>query len=146
MRSQVIIVSFREWISYVVNFFLTYWVIQNISAKDLKPFLIAILGASYLVNLMAVWQKYNGFRFPSVIDGEVSIRLGVPGTFEDSLLLSMYAGFMGILALMGVLRFPRSNTIFLLDIFDYKFNHTKSGTLPKWNIYSSCFIMYVCVF
>ncbi|MEE2923667.1 MAG: O-antigen ligase family protein [bacterium] len=105
MRSQVIIVSFREWISYVVNFFLTYWVIQNISAKDLKPFLIAILGASYLVNLMAVWQKYNGFRFPSVIDGEVSIRLGVPGTFEDSLLLSMYAGFMGILALMGVLRF-----------------------------------------
>ena len=105
LRSQMITVSFREWISYVVNFFLTYWIIQNVCVRDLKPFLIAVLGASYIVNLMAIWQKYNGFRFPSVIDGEVSIRLGVPGTFEDSLLLSMYAGFMGVLALMGFLRF-----------------------------------------
>ena len=95
LRSQMITVSFREWISYVVNFFLTYWIIQNVCVRDLKPFLIAVLGASCIVNLMAIWQKYNGFRFPSVIDGEVSIRLGVTGTFEDSLLLSMYAGFMG---------------------------------------------------
>ena len=105
MRSQLIIISLREWISYVVNFFLTYWIIQSPSAKDLKPFIIAVLGGSLIVNLTAAWQKYNGFRFPSVIDGEVSIRLGVPGTFEDSLLLSMYAGFMAVLALMGAIRF-----------------------------------------
>ena len=105
MRSQIIVISLREWISYVVNFFLTYWIIQNPSARDLKPFIIVVLGGSYFVSLTAAWQKYNGFHFPDIVDGEVSIRLGVPGTFEDSLLLSMYAGFMAILALMGACRY-----------------------------------------
>ena len=104
-RSPMFAISLREWVSYLVNFFLTYWIIQNLDKKDLKPFLITVLSASVLVCIVALWQNWNGFRFPTVIDGEVSIRLGVPGTFNDSLILSMYAGFMTILSLMGVFRY-----------------------------------------
>lgn len=104
-RSSIFAVSFREWISYAVNFFLTYWVIQNLDLKNLQAFIISVLSASIFVSLVALWQNLNGFRYPTLADGEVSIRLGVPGTFEDSLVLSMYAGFMVILGLMGFMRF-----------------------------------------
>jgi O-antigen ligase len=54
---------------------------------------------------VALWQKLNDFTFPDVLDGEVTIRLGVPGTFEDSLVLSMFSGTMILLVIMGWVRF-----------------------------------------
>ena len=113
-RSPLFVISLREWVSYLVNFFLTYWIIQSLDKKDLKPFMVAVLSASILVCIVALWQNLNGFRFPTVIDGEVSIRLGVPGTFSDSLILSMYAGFMTILSLMGVFRYQNMMRYFCI--------------------------------
>ena len=99
-------ISLREFISYFVNFFLTYWIMDRFQEGQLKTFLGASFFSSCIVGSVALWQKFNDFTFPSTVDGEVTIRLGVPGTFEDSLVLSMYSGTMLILILMGWFRFP----------------------------------------
>lgn len=98
-------ISLREFVSYFVNFFLTYWIMDRLQAGELKIFLGALFSSSCIVGCVAIWQKFNNFSFPSTMDGEVTIRLGVPGTFEDSLVLSMYAGVMLIFIVMGWFRY-----------------------------------------
>ncbi len=105
LRSPEPLISLREWVSYAVNFFLTYWIMEGFTPRRLRAFLSAVYLSSCLVSLVALWQKLNHFTFPLVKDGEVTLRLGVPGTFEDSLVLSMYAGCVFLLAGMGWLRF-----------------------------------------
>lgn len=109
IRSPQPEISFRDLISYFVNFFLTYWIMERFSSQQLLRFLQGLFLSSCVVSLVAFWQKFNDFSFPDVADGEVTIRLGVPGTFEDSLVLSMYSGTMLVLVMMGWFRYKDSH-------------------------------------
>lgn len=103
-RSPDKAVSARDYISYLVNFFLVYWLMDDFSEADIQLFTVGSLLSSILVTMVALYQKVNNFSFATVEDGASTIRLGVPGTFSDSLILSMYAGFMIILAVMALSR------------------------------------------
>jgi O-antigen ligase len=107
-RSPDQAIAARDYISYMVNFFLVYWVMDDFTEADICLFTTGGLLSSFLVSLVALYQKMNNFTFASAEDGAVSIRLGVPGTFNDSLILSMYAGFMIMLALMAFSRYKHT--------------------------------------
>ncbi|MCO4783770.1 MAG: O-antigen ligase family protein [Candidatus Cloacimonetes bacterium] len=115
-RSPDQMISLRDFVSYLVNFFLTYYIMEDLKPKQLEKFVAAILASSCVITLIAFWQKLNGYTFPSEVDGVITYRLGVPGTFDDSLVLSMYAGFMVILACMGYVRFARYRLFFSIAI------------------------------
>ncbi|MCJ8346301.1 O-antigen ligase family protein [bacterium] len=115
-RSPDQMISMRDFVSYLVNFFLTYYIMEDLSKKQMETFVLGILSSSCLITLIALWQKINGYTFPTEVDGVITYRLGVPGTFDDSLVLSMYAGFMVILAGMGYVRFQRHRLFFTIAI------------------------------
>jgi O-antigen ligase len=77
---------------------------ERFTRREFQTLLGAGLVSSCFVSLVALWQKLNHFSFASTEDGEATIRLGVPGTFDDSLVLSMVAGFFCIVAVIFVLR------------------------------------------
>lgn|GEM_PF-1132458 len=131
-RSPDPVISARDYISYGVNFFLVYWIASRFSEVEMENYYWGIFLSSIVVFLVAAFQKINGFTFPTVEDGEVTIRLGVPGTFDDSLVLSMYAGIMAIFCLMAILRYQSSIRLlawvcFFLNLVSLRFSLSRNG-------------------
>ncbi|PCJ21089.1 MAG: hypothetical protein COB02_00445 [Candidatus Cloacimonadota bacterium] len=130
-RSPDQLISARDFVSYLVNFFLTYYIMEDLGKNQMETFVIAILSSSCLITVIAFWQKLSGYSFPSEVDGVITYRLGVPGTFDDSLVLSMYAGFMVMLACMGYVRFHRHRLFFvvaiLCNLFSLKLALSRNG-------------------
>ncbi len=92
-------ISIGEWISHAVNLGLTLFIAEGFSKKADQRMGAALASATIVAALVGLWQKINGYVFAATKDGESTIRVGVPGTFEDSLLLGMFAAASGLLML-----------------------------------------------
>ncbi len=102
--SQDRLISIRDWVSYAVNFLLVWFVMLRLSEAHYQRFLYCITASTLIVTLVGLIQRLSGFQFASTADGEVSIRLGVPATLGDSLVLSMYGAMMTVYHGLALIR------------------------------------------
>ncbi|MBW7877095.1 MAG: O-antigen ligase family protein [Candidatus Cloacimonetes bacterium] len=135
LNSPDLPISIRDWVSYAVNFLLVWFVMLKLSEAHHQKFLWLVTASTLIVTLVGLIQRLSGFQFASTADGEVSIRLGVPSTLGDSLVLSMYGAMMTVFHGLALIRARNDGERFwfvlglLASLFCIRLSLSRNGML-----------------